>query len=81
MRAMPSMDNFGMPPQKSLNLCLVNFLLLEKLANTEGLASLMAALESTYNGFSEEVCVTRGRHLAHRLKSFLLYHGKQDAAA
>lgn len=45
------MDNFGMPPQKSLNLCLVNFLLLEKLANTEGLASLMAALKSVCNGF------------------------------
>lgn len=66
------MDNFGVPHQKSLNLCLVDLLLLEKLANIEVLASLLAALKCFCNGFSQELCVTQGRHLAHRLKSFLL---------
>lgn len=62
------MDNLGVPHQKSL----VNLLLLEKLASIEGLASLMAALKCICNGFSQELRVTQGRHLAHRLKSFLL---------
>lgn len=52
---MPSMNNFGMPHKKSLNFCLVNMLLLEKLANIEGLA----ALKSICNGFSGELWYTR----------------------